>query len=139
MRLVSRVPADGGPRCADRVHGRPRAGHALRGRFVSQALPAERPGRDRPDAAPRRQDPRLRGETPAAASLALPLNRMKIAVLPGDGIGKEIVAQALRVLRGLELPLELEEAPVGGAGDEGGGDPLPEATLRLARGADAIP
>jgi 3-isopropylmalate dehydrogenase len=63
---------------------------------------------------------------------------MKIAVLPGDGIGKEIVAQALRVLRGLELPLELEEAPVGGAGYEAAGDPLPEATLRLARAADAI-
>jgi len=63
---------------------------------------------------------------------------MKIAVLPGDGIGKEIVAQALRVLRGLELPLELEEAPVGGAGYEAAGDPLPEATLRLAREADAI-
>ena len=63
---------------------------------------------------------------------------MKIAVLPGDGIGKEIVAQALRVLRGLELPLELEEAPVGGAGYEAAGDPLPEATLALAREADAI-
>jgi 3-isopropylmalate dehydrogenase len=63
---------------------------------------------------------------------------MKIAVLPGDGIGKEIVAQALRVLRALELPLELEQAPVGGAGYEAAGDPLPEATLALARGADAI-
>jgi 3-isopropylmalate dehydrogenase len=63
---------------------------------------------------------------------------MKIAVLPGDGIGKEIVAQAIRVLRGLELPLELEEAPVGGAGYEAAGDPLPEATLALAREADAI-
>jgi 3-isopropylmalate dehydrogenase len=63
---------------------------------------------------------------------------MKIAVLPGDGIGKEIVAQALRVLRSLELPLELEEAPVGGAGYEAAGDPLPEATLALARAADAI-
>ncbi len=63
---------------------------------------------------------------------------MKIAVLPGDGIGKEIVAQALRVLRRLELPLELEEAPVGGAGYEAAGDPLPDATLKLARAADAI-
>ncbi len=63
---------------------------------------------------------------------------MKIAVLPGDGIGKEIVAQALRVLRRLELPLELEEAAVGGAGYEAAGDPLPEATLKLARAADAI-
>ena len=63
---------------------------------------------------------------------------MKIAVLPGDGIGREITAQAVRVLRHLELPLELEEAPVGGAGYEAAGDPLPEATLRLARAADAI-
>ncbi len=63
---------------------------------------------------------------------------MKIAVLPGDGIGKEIVAQAVKVLRRLELPLELEEAPVGGAGYDAAGDPLPEATLRLARAADAI-
>ncbi|MEX2239173.1 MAG: 3-isopropylmalate dehydrogenase [Burkholderiales bacterium] len=63
---------------------------------------------------------------------------MKIAVLPGDGIGKEIMAQAARVLRRLALPLELEEAPVGGAGYEAAGDPLPESTLRLARAADAI-
>ncbi|MEX0638760.1 MAG: 3-isopropylmalate dehydrogenase [Burkholderiales bacterium] len=63
---------------------------------------------------------------------------MKIAVLPGDGIGKEIMAQAARVLRRLALPLELEEAPVGGAGYEAAGDPLPEATLALAREADAI-
>jgi 3-isopropylmalate dehydrogenase len=63
---------------------------------------------------------------------------VKIAVLPGDGIGKEIVAQAVRVLRRLELPLELEEAPVGGAGYEAANDPLPDATLKLARAADAI-
>jgi len=63
---------------------------------------------------------------------------MRIAVLPGDGIGKEIVAQAVRVLRALSLPLEMEEAPVGGAGCEAAGDPLPEATLALARSADAI-
>lgn len=63
---------------------------------------------------------------------------MKVAVLPGDGIGREIVAQAVKVLRRLELPLELEEAPVGGAGYDAAGDPLPEATLRLARAADAI-
>jgi len=63
---------------------------------------------------------------------------MIIAVLPGDGIGKEIVAQAVRVLRALSLPLELEEAPVGGAGVDAAGDPLPEATLGLARRADAV-
>ena len=63
---------------------------------------------------------------------------MKIAVLPGDGIGPEIVAQALKVLRRLQLPMEMQEAPVGGAGFDAAGDPLPEATLRLAREADAI-
>ena len=63
---------------------------------------------------------------------------MKIAVLPGDGIGPEIVTQAKRVLRKLELPLEMAEAPVGGAGYEASGDPLPAATLQLAKEADAV-
>jgi 3-isopropylmalate dehydrogenase len=62
----------------------------------------------------------------------------KIAVLPGDGIGPEIVAQAKRVLNKLELTLEMAEAPVGGAGYEAAGDPLPQGTLKLAREADAI-
>ncbi len=62
----------------------------------------------------------------------------KIAVLPGDGIGPEIIAQAKRVLQKLELPLELAEAPVGGAGYEAAGEPLPAATLKLAQDADAI-
>jgi 3-isopropylmalate dehydrogenase len=66
---------------------------------------------------------------------------MKIAVLAGDGIGPEIVAQAVRVLKALVrdgLKLELEEAPFGGAGVDAHGDPLPEATLKLARSADAV-
>jgi 3-isopropylmalate dehydrogenase len=63
---------------------------------------------------------------------------MKVAVLPGDGIGPEIIAQALKVLRKLGLPLEVQEAPVGGAGYEAAGDPLPPATLALAKAADAI-
>ena len=63
---------------------------------------------------------------------------MKIAVLPGDGIGQEIVAQALRVLRALELKVELEEALVGGAAYEAHGHPLPESTLHLAKAADAV-
>ena len=66
---------------------------------------------------------------------------MKIAVLPGDGIGKEIVAQALKVLDVLRrdgLKIETELAPIGGAGYDAAGDPLPEATLRLAREADAV-
>ena len=63
---------------------------------------------------------------------------MKVAVLPGDGIGPEIIAQALKLLRKLGLALELQEAPVGGAGYEASGDPLPPATLALAKAADAI-
>jgi 3-isopropylmalate dehydrogenase len=63
---------------------------------------------------------------------------MRIAVLPGDGIGPEIIAQARRVLKKLELPLEMQEAPVGGAGYAASGDPLPAATLKLAKDADAI-
>lgn len=62
----------------------------------------------------------------------------KIAVLPGDGIGPEIVAEGVKVLQRLGLPLELEEAPVGGAGVDAADHPLPDATLRLAKAADAI-
>ncbi len=62
----------------------------------------------------------------------------KIAVLPGDGIGPEIVSQALKVLKALDLELQMEEAPIGGAGYEAAGDPLPEATLKLAQASDAV-
>jgi len=63
---------------------------------------------------------------------------MKIAVLPGDGIGPEIVAQAVKVLNALNLNIEMTEAPIGGAGYEAAGDPLPDATLQLAKEADAV-
>ncbi len=66
---------------------------------------------------------------------------MKIAVLAGDGIGREIIAEAVKVLKALGsdgLKLELEPAPFGGAGYDASGDPLPEATLRLAKAADAV-
>ena len=63
---------------------------------------------------------------------------MKIAVLPGDGIGTEIVAQALRVLQCLDLKFETEQALVGGAAYEAHGHPLPPATLALAKAADAV-
>jgi len=63
---------------------------------------------------------------------------MKIAVLPGDGIGTEIVAEAVKVLQALDLQFEMETAPVGGAAYEAVGHPLPEATLELAQAADAI-
>jgi 3-isopropylmalate dehydrogenase len=63
---------------------------------------------------------------------------MKIAVLPGDGIGKEIISATLQVLARLGLKLDFEEAPVGGAGYEASGHPLPPNTLALAKSADAI-
>ena len=63
---------------------------------------------------------------------------MKIAVLPGDGIGAEIVVEAIKVLKALDLKLELEQAPVGGTAYAQTGDPLPPQTLALAKAADAI-
>jgi 3-isopropylmalate dehydrogenase len=63
---------------------------------------------------------------------------MRIAILPGDGIGPEIMAQAVKVLRRLALPVEMQEAPVGGAGYAAAGDPLPASTLALAKEADAV-
>src|SRR5690348_10532183 len=63
---------------------------------------------------------------------------MKIAVLPGDGIGPEIVTETVKVLETLKLRLEFHEAPVGGAAYDAVGEPLPAATLALARSADAI-
>ena len=66
---------------------------------------------------------------------------MKIAVLPGDGIGTEIVAEAAKVLERLRrdgLPIETETAPIGGAGYDAAGQPLPESTLVIAQRADAV-
>ena len=61
-----------------------------------------------------------------------------IALLPGDGIGPEVVTQARRVLEALSLDLVFEEAPVGGAAYLQEGHPLPAATLALAKRADAV-
>ncbi|MGJ7607260.1 3-isopropylmalate dehydrogenase [Variovorax sp. LT1R20] len=63
---------------------------------------------------------------------------MKIAVLPGDGIGTEIVAEAVKVLDVLDLKFEMESALVGGAAYEAHGHPLPESTLKLAKESDAV-
>ncbi len=66
---------------------------------------------------------------------------MKIAVLPGDGIGPEIVAQAVKVLEALRsdgLKVEMEHAHIGGAGYDAAKDPLPEATLKLSQQSDAV-
>src|SRR5947208_3207507 len=66
---------------------------------------------------------------------------MKIAVLPGDGVGTEVIAEALKVLAALRregLAFEMEQASVGGAAYDTSGDPLPDATLELANKSDAI-
>ncbi len=63
---------------------------------------------------------------------------MNIAILPGDGIGPEIMAEAVRVLEVLDLPYRSETALVGGAAYAAHGHPLPDATLKLAQSADAV-
>ena len=63
---------------------------------------------------------------------------MKIAILPGDGIGPEITNQAVGVLKALNVGAELVEAPIGGAGYEKFSDPLPDSTLDLAIKSDAV-
>ncbi|MFG6371653.1 MAG: 3-isopropylmalate dehydrogenase, partial [Turicimonas muris] len=62
----------------------------------------------------------------------------KVAVLAGDGIGSEIMAQALKVLKALDLDLVYEEALVGGVAYAAYGHPLPESTLKLAKESDAV-
>ena len=63
---------------------------------------------------------------------------MKIAVLPGDGIGQEITDQAVRVLDALELGLQFTHAPVGGAAYDLTGEPLPASTLAVCEQSAAI-
>ena len=66
----------------------------------------------------------------------------KIAILPGDGIGPEIVAEAVKVIEFLQqnagFDATLTEAPIGGAGYDAGGKPLPDETLALVKDSDAI-
>ena len=63
---------------------------------------------------------------------------LNLALIPGDGIGTEIVNEAVKVLNALGQKFEMETAPVGGAGYEAHGHPLPPGTLKLAKEADAI-
>ena len=66
----------------------------------------------------------------------------KILVLPGDGIGQEIVGEAVKLIKVLQkdygLDVEMEEALVGGTAYDATGKPLPDETLNLAREADAV-
>jgi 3-isopropylmalate dehydrogenase len=63
---------------------------------------------------------------------------MNVVLLPGDGIGPEVVAEAARVLRAVVPGLELSEHAIGAAAIESHGDPLPDATLEACRASDAI-
>ncbi|HZX94044.1 MAG TPA: 3-isopropylmalate dehydrogenase [Myxococcales bacterium] len=63
--------------------------------------------------------------------------RRVIAVLPGDGVGPEVTAQAVRVLQAV-ISCEVREAPVGGIAIDQSGVPLPEQTLAVSRAADAV-
>ena len=63
---------------------------------------------------------------------------MKICVLPGDGIGPEITAEAVLVLKAMGLKMEMDEALLGGCAVDATGDPYPEATQKLAQAADAV-
>jgi len=66
----------------------------------------------------------------------------KIAILPGDGIGQEIIAEAIKVLdclkQNFDFNAEMETANVGGAAYDESGSPLPESTLKMALEADAV-
>ncbi len=71
------------------------------------------------------------------------MKRARVAVLAGDGIGPEVVAEAVRALKAVEgaadLRFEFVDGAIGGAAlDAGGGDPLPRQSLAAARSADAI-
>ncbi|MFN7171728.1 MAG: 3-isopropylmalate dehydrogenase [Fimbriimonadaceae bacterium] len=66
------------------------------------------------------------------------MSTFKVAVLPGDGIGPEVTAEAVKVLRAADCPLEFREAAVGGAAYDQFGDPLPDETLETCRTSDAI-
>jgi 3-isopropylmalate dehydrogenase len=62
----------------------------------------------------------------------------KVVCLPGDGIGPEVMAEAVRVLEALTIDLDVEECAFGGAAIDGGGEPLPPDTLAACREADAV-
>ncbi|VAX32647.1 3-isopropylmalate dehydrogenase [hydrothermal vent metagenome] len=68
--------------------------------------------------------------------------QFKIALLPGDGIGPEVIQEAVKILNivgsKLNLTLDTEQVPVGGAGYEATGHPLPEESLATAKNADAV-
>ena len=73
---------------------------------------------------------------------AQPTRQYTLTALPGDGIGPEIMAEALKVLKALEpgfnLKFDIQEAPIGGAAIDSHGSPLPPETLELCKRSDAV-
>src|SRR5262249_22227056 len=142
--------ADDRSRKADDLAARRRSG-AVRDRPLPQALLDERTRRHRPDPAKGRVDRLVRGEEPARPALALghhprrgvrmPANR-KVLVLAGDGIGPEIMRQALRVIEFFDrrriAGFEVDEGLVGGAAYDASGVPLTDETLAHALASDAV-
>lgn len=70
------------------------------------------------------------------------VQQYRITLLPGDGIGREIMAVAVEVLKAigkqLDLSFEFQEAPLGGAAIDATGEPLPATTLEMCRNSDAV-
>ena len=62
----------------------------------------------------------------------------RVLVIPGDGIGAEVMPHVLRVLRAMQLPLSFDEADMGGVAIDRHGTPLPPETLAAARDSDAV-
>jgi 3-isopropylmalate dehydratase small subunit len=142
------VPARRATVCASTSMRRPSSARwardPLRRRSFPQGMSAQRLRRHRPDLAPCRKDQRLRSPQSHRATLAFRLNileRLKVCVIPGDGIGIEITAEALRVLEALRsdgLRIEFEHALLGGCAVDATGDAVSRCHAKLAREADAI-
>ena len=154
---LPRLPADHRPGAAGR-RAQPTATQlSVRRRRVPQVLPAERLRRHRPDAAPRRQDPRLRSPASSAAAVAgqrivwrthrFDTHRRNRSRKSHENCSlagrrhryRNRRTKPSRCCNVLGEKFELEEAPVGGAGYDAHGHPLPEATLKLAQGSRRHP
>src|SRR5262249_36921205 len=116
--------------------------HQVRSRLVPQALPVERARRHRTDDGEKRKDRGLRGEGRRRASLGINMANFNLLLLPGDGIGPEVMAQAKNVIAWLEkngiAKFNLDEDLVGGAAYESHGKAISEGAMEKALAADAV-
>src|SRR5436190_4880049 len=120
-----RAPRGRGVGCDRRVRPRCRARHRHRAEDAAGRAVAAR-GADR------------RRRRRAAGRAGSPRLTVRVVCLPGDGIGPEVAAEAVRVLERLPVDVEVDERVFGGAAIDAAGDPLPEATLEACRGAGAV-